>query len=200
MEISQETKHRHLQLVAETEVSTPALRGSRWPIDLRRFPYRPGEMPESLMVSIPAEAGDRARREGLPLALWARLAIEAERARERVVTLTQRGPCDVDEQVRSVAEAMGTKVLGVSPLARYASAVLGASVLGPFESLNDVEVFIPSEMAHGWGQAAAAKNETLETWTRAALLRSSPGAGVIEGQAAAAGESLAAWYYAASLA
>jgi hypothetical protein len=159
-------------------------------------------MPESLVVSIPAEAGDRARREGLPLALWARIAIEAERARERVVTLTQRSPRDVGEQVRGVAEATGTKVLGVSPLARYATAVLGASASGSIsiESPTDVEVLIPSEMAHSWGESAAAKNETLETWTRAALVRSSTGAGVIEGQAAASGESLAAWYYAASLA
>lgn len=200
MGITQKTKHRHLQVVAETEVPTPTLRGSRWPIDLRRFPYRPGEMPESLVVSIPAEAGDRARREGLPLALWARIAIEAERARERVVTLTQRSPRDVGEQVRSVAEATGTKVLGVSPLARYATAVLGASASESIESPTGVEVLIPSEMAHSWGESAAAKNETLETWTRAALVRSSTGAGVIEGQAAASGESLAAWYYAASLA
>lgn len=200
MGIAQETKHHHLQLVAETETPAPALRGSRWPIDLWRFPYRPSEMPESLVISIPVEAGDRARRERLPPALWARLAIEAERARDRVVNLTQRDPRDVDEQVQRVARARGTKVMGISPLARYASAVLGGCVSGSFESPNDVEVFIPSEMAHSWGEAAAARNETLETWTRAALLRSAPGAGVMEGQAAAAGESLAAWYYAASLA
>lgn len=200
MRITETRERHHLQLVAEPEPPTLALQGSRWPIDLRRFPYRPGEMPESLVVSLPAEAGDHARCEGLPLALWARLAIEAERAKERVVDLTQRAPLDVDEQVRGAAEAMGTKVLGLSPLARYASAVLGAGGSEPYEYPEDVEIFIPSEMALGWREAAAVKNETLEAWTRSALLRSSPGAGAIEGQAAAAGESLAAWCYAASLA
>jgi hypothetical protein len=200
MGITETSERGHLQLVAATEAPMPALQESRWPIDLRRFPYRPGEMPESLVVSIPAGAGGRAQGEGLPLALWARLAIEVERAKERVVELTQRGPCDVDEQLRRAAEAMGTKVSGVSPLARYASAVLGAGVSDPCESPEDVEVFVPSEMALGWREAAAAKSQTLEAWTRSALLHSSSGAGAIEGQAAAAGESLAAWCYAASLA
>lgn len=200
MGITETSQRRHLQLVAPAEAPAPALQESRWPIDLPRFPYRPGEMPESLVVSIPPGAGEQARAEGLPLALWARLAIEVKRAKERVVELTQRSPSDVEEQLRSAAEAMGTNVSGVSPLARYASAVLGAGVSGPCESPEDVEVFIPSEMALGWREAAAAKNETLESWTRSALLDSSPGAGAIEGQAAAAGESLAAWCYAASLA
>jgi hypothetical protein len=178
----------------------PALQRSRWPIDLRRFPYRPGEMPESLVVPLPAEAGERARDEGLPLALWARLAIEIERAKQRVIGATERGLAEVDERLSVANEAMGTTVFGLSPLARYASAILDAGAGESVGSHDEVEIFIPSEMALCWCEAAAAGNETLEAWARSALLRSSHGAGAIEAQAAAAGESLAAWCYAAFLA
>ena len=178
MGIIETSERRHLQLVATVEAPTPVLRESRWLIDLRRFPYRPGEMPESLVVSIPTGAGDQAQGEGLPLALWARIAIEVERAKERVVELTQRGPRDVDEQVRSAADAMGTKVFGVSPLARYASAVLGAGASEPCESPENVEVFIPSEMALGWREAAAVKSETLEAWMRSRFSVARPASGL----------------------
>lgn len=192
-------EHPRLRLV-ESEPPAPYLQGSRWPVDLRRFPYRPGEMPESLLVSLPDGIAERACREGLPTALWARLAIEATRIIRRVVDLTGRPAPVVEERLRAVASGPGVHTPGLSPLSRYASALLEGGLSEPHEPSVETEIFIPSEMALCWHTASSEADLTLKAWMSSTLRGGFSGVAELEARAAASGESLAAWCYAASLA
>ena len=173
-----------------------------WPIDLRVAPYRPGEMPECLRLELDDAhielARDRAAAEGLPVALWLRVAIEAGRALDFLADRTGRSTHEIEDLLTS-AEA-GGHITGISPLARYGRAILSGRMADGSREGAGIEVLIPSEMALAWRTTAAAAGSRLGHWATAMISRSPEGVGRLEADAAAAGESLAAWCYAAWLA
>lgn len=203
MDLAAKREKRNLRLVSDEPSRDPRLNQLPWPVDLRAAPYRPGELPESLRLELDDAhiklAGHRAAAEGLPVALWMRMAIEVGRARNVLAETTGRSTREIEELLPRSAEA-SRRIAGISPLARYGSAILdGGAADEPREGAG-IEVLIPSEMSLAWRTAAAAAGSGLEGWAAAMIARAPEGIGRLEADAAAAGESLAAWCYAAWLA
>jgi hypothetical protein len=188
-----------LRLVEDEAPQRSGLVQTTWPIDLLSAPYRPGELPESLRLDLDLDPAERAARlagaEGLPVALWLRVAIEAGRARDGLAERTGL-PAREIEELLSVGARSGP-VAGISALARYGAAILAGRAGGAWERDTWIEVLIPSEMVLSWRMAAAAAGSTLDQWAGAMVSLAPEGVGRLEAEAATAGESLAAWCYAA---
>lgn len=197
MAITHSSEQRALRLVEPQADPVPALRGENWPIDLNRTPYRPGELPESVAIEVEREialhAREHAQAAGLPIALWSRIAIEYSRVSASLQRL------DVDIRLRR-ASGQGDIVSGLSPLERYAAALLSARGSQERSARESIELLIPSEMLLAWRHAANRSGENLVNWAASALGEGKSEAVLFEARAAAAGETLSAWCYAAFLA
>jgi hypothetical protein len=189
-----------LRLVEDEAPQRSGLAQAPWPIDLRSAPYRPGELPESLRLDLDPGPAERAARlagaEGLPVALWLRVSIEAGRARDGLAERTGLPAQEIEELLSASAGSSGP-VAGISASARYGAAILAGRAGGAWERDAWIEVLIPSEMVLSWRMAAAGAGSTLDQWAGAMVSLAPEGVGRLEAEAATAGESLAAWCYAA---
>jgi hypothetical protein len=203
MPITTSGEKRGLRLVDTPEPSLPSPAGRRWPVDLRRGPFRPGELPESLLIDLDPGtmrvAAERAGGSGLPLPLWARIAIELGRARDNLVRATSMEADEIDNLLDAAAQA-SPQASGLSALERYGIAVLEGGAAEPVDASEPLEILVPSEMALAWRQAAAGRDQSLDSWAAGAVGGARAGVEKVEARAAALGEPLVAWCYAAFLA
>jgi hypothetical protein len=191
-----------LRLVASEASPVASLDGSSWPVDLRRSPYRPGELPESLCLDLDRRTAERARviagAEGVPVALWIRAAVEAGRARDLLAEMTARQPEEIEALLLEAA-ARPEDPRGISALERYARAVSVGGVSERSSSAVPLELLVPSELILAWRTAAAASALPTEIWVAEMISTAPTGVARLEARAAGEGESLAAWCYAAFL-
>jgi hypothetical protein len=203
MGVTGKSENNLLRLVASDAPETPLLDSSSWPVDLERSPYRPGELPESLRVELDRRSAGRARRraaaDGVPVSLWVRAAVEAGRARDLLADSTRCTSEEIDALLLEAAICTEAP-RGISALERYAAAVISGLTPGGSASGPSLEVLLPSEMLLAWRLAAGGSALSMEAWVAAMISRAPAGVTRLEARAAAEGESLAAWCYAAFLA
>jgi hypothetical protein len=202
MPVTSSGEKHGLQLVETPEPSLPSLAGRCWPVDIGRGPFRPGELPESLLIDLDpgamCGAAEQARASGLPLALWARIAIELGRARDALVGATSMEAEEIEDLLHAAAQA-GPQLSGLSALERYGIAVLEGGVAEAVDASAPLEILVPSEMALAWRQAASGGGQSLDRWAGDAIGGARAGVEKLEARAAALGEPLIAWCYAAFL-
>lgn len=166
------------------------------PFRLHAEARRPGLAHEVLVVRFEAPAlADLARaaaREGVPLALWAALGIESERALEAVVPPGRRA----DAVSALDAAARGVRLPGVAAtrLEAYAEALRGC-VPGKPEPVPDgrLRLYVPYHSIVAWTLAAQHGAEDLEPWLRTRLARLPVARHRWEAAAGAQGATLGEW-------
>jgi hypothetical protein len=170
-------------------------------------PFRPGEMPEAVLLELPESVAGvvavEANTSGLPPELFVRIAVESTRhlrniARVLAVTvveaagIVERGIEDQDS---------GPAVVEARRQQAYAKRVRAATIgRGARAVIERITVLLPDAMLAGWAVDAAAECVPLDEFIFGCI-REAPSAAVTwEAAAAARGLSLGEAMYAATLA
>jgi hypothetical protein len=166
------------------------------PFRLHAEARRPGLAHETLAVPVraPLLAGlaRAAARDGMPLALWACLAVESERALEAVAPSSRRGAAAAALDSAALPDRLATA--GGTRLQAYAEALRERSPGEP-EPGGDgrLRLFVPYHSLSAWRRAARDDEAGLEAWVRARLARLPAGRHRWEAAAAERGETLGEW-------
>jgi hypothetical protein len=195
-----------LQLLDGGEAAPEAPRQAVQPT-LEAAPFRPGEMPTTLLLELTEEAktalGQRVSRRSLPVELWVRCSVEAERhvravterhaverdALERALCAEARGP----DQMRSVYDGRH---------AAYADMLLtshhGSSGAPEFEDA-ELAVRVSYDLAVAWTSEAARCGQTPGQWVSALIVESPACSPEWEAASAMRGRSFGEWVYLCAL-
>lgn len=162
-------------------------------------------MPIRIALSEPSsvQVHERASDSGLPLDLWARLAIEGSRQVERTVDLAEIERCafaaELDERAAAARHgAISTLACGLRGYARLLRAA--APVHFDCQPQRKLTLLIPDQLAVGWASAANAAGMAFDVWSSEMILVAPAGIVTWEAAAAEAGDSLGEWILAAALA
>lgn len=167
-------------------------------------PFRPGELPESVLVELGAAARlveDRAAHAGIPAGLWLRLGVEAVRHVEELAEALDLPPTGVLEALDSALE----DVPSLAPLeARrqraYAQQLRAANSSGSRRPhMSRYSLAIPDYMVAAWSIAAAEAAMAISTYVATIVKRVPPRVAEWEAAAAERGQPLAEWIYAVGL-
>jgi hypothetical protein len=170
--------------------------------DLVAAPFRPGELPSTVVVQLEPAARSEVEAEALrarvPLALCLRIVVEATRARDDIVRATGRN-CPAVEHMLDVAAELPIPPDGSedSGLSTYVAALIEGQIGGGNGS--DVVLRLTTEMAFSWGRRAAESDLTLDAWITRSVKGRPTRAVQWEVAAAASGRTLAEWAYASAL-
>jgi hypothetical protein len=195
----------HLYLVESPQ--SPRRKGQtarRWsaaPYDLARQPQRPGELCSEIRLTTPAPdptMAQRARASGLPIVLWATLAVECQRVLELVIRSFELPPA-LALQTLDAASAKPPLTIkdrssgSGSRLSDYARALLNARPLSASVELGPVMLRVSTTMITAWMLACEQAGESLEDWASEQLTRPPRELVRWESSAAAGGQTLAEW-------
>jgi hypothetical protein len=169
---------------------------------LQSRPFRPGELPTFVALDLGSAAESAhvaARRQGVPVELFARLIIEAVRHLRALEGLLGH-TTSLSDALDMAAGAAPTTVEVVEgrELRAYAAALLRGGAAGRVTSAttgSTVEVSVTQEMATAWAAAAAGEGRTVSGWAAAHIVAAPAGAVAWEAAAARAGRTLGEWIY-----
>jgi hypothetical protein len=171
---------------------------------LEAQPFRPGELPESVVVELSAEAAQRAEAEaaaGVPAELWLRIATETARHVDAVAVTVRLDPTEV---FVLLADAAATSDSPVPIEARrhraYAAYLRKPRARRRRPARLRFELALPDQMLAGWSIDAARLGETLAEYVSVRAVRAPDDAVALEAAAAERGYSLGEWIYAAVVA
>ena len=161
-----------------------------------------------ICITLAGESGRcamrRANAAGLPVELWARLAIEGDRQLARAVALTGLDRETLRAQLDELADRDKRPAIGLvtRSLDGYSRLLRAAE---PSDSgrarPSRLTVLIPDTLALAWTRAANANGggESLSAWASDRVLSAPAGVVGWEAAAAAAGDSLGEWILAAAV-
>lgn len=169
-------------------------------------PFRPGELVMPICISLGAEsgacAGRHANAAGLPVELWARLAIEGGRQLARAVTVAGLERDALSARLDELATQDERPVIGLATrgLSGYAHLLQIAEPTDLRQpQLSRLTLLIPDVLALGWTRAAKADGKSLSAWSDERVLTAPANVVKWEAAAAATGDSLGEWILAAAL-
>jgi len=193
---------RSLQLLP-TPPRTPRLQRAAREVQLAAAPYRPGELPEPLTLTLNeklvSELNTQAARRRVPVELLVRVSVEAARALEHVPYREVVGnvlDCNASDALPLIG---GEGAQGL--LARYAARVRR----GERESVTritksgEVQVSVTLAMAAAWRREANVGRKGLSNWAAEMLVIAPARAIEWEAAAAAQGQSVTEWVYTCAL-
>jgi len=195
----------HLSLVPAPAAGRPRMARRRPRVSLAGSPYRPGELPSALQITLAdetaQEASRRARALQIPVELSIRAHVDAARAATWVVRATGWERPAIHDMLRREAHALdsapttGVDLLDYTRLVRQGEA---ASVTRA-PSGRPLELLLPADLALAWRSDAAARGEALAEWVTSMLDLAPNDAPNWEAAAASRGLRLAEWAYACAL-
>lgn len=167
-------------------------------------PFRPGELPEFVLVELgpmAAVAEERAAQDGIPTELWLRLAVEAARHIHLLAEL-------LNVERTEVAAALNAEVdvrSAVAPLetrrqrgyAQHLRAASSRPAARPGRTRYSLA--IPDTILSAWSIAAATAGETISEYVAARVDAAPDGLSRWEAAAAERGQPLSEWIYVAGL-
>jgi hypothetical protein len=193
---------RRLSLV-RSPPQRPRLERKRARVSLAGAPYRPGELPHPLALTLPGiiteDADRRARQRGLPVELVIRARVDAARAAS-LLALAGLPQETTTRLLDQQADTLGW-TLAPTTLVEYALLVRHGEPLSITKTPDGhpVELLLPLELAASWRLDAAAAGDTVERWAANLYSRAPTGALEWEAASAACGLRLAEWAYACAL-
>lgn len=157
---------------------------------------RPGLAHEDLALHVDRSTARRVARlaasDRIPVALWAVIAIESERAL-RAVAPSAEARAQLILRL-DVASVNSTEMLDSDTrLDSYASALRGPPVPESLEWATRLELLVPYHSLRAWQIAAIRSKLPLHDWARGQLLAARPGRATWEAAAAARGQTLGEW-------
>jgi hypothetical protein len=169
-------------------------------VPLEARPYRPGELPQRVLVRCAPELATRtanaAARAGLPLTLWVRIAVEASRVRDDLARLTSETPQIIEAGLDAVTGGPLPAAHGCAELSHYARALRSAPSERPAENRSaDCQPMVPDTIKAAWTLEAARAARTLDGWIASRLDHAPSGATAWEAEAASRGLSIGEWAY-----
>lgn len=188
----------HLNVVSST--TSPPREFLPEPVDLARHPWRPGELCQIFDLHLPAELRERlgrsAAEQGVPVAVVAVAAVEAERAVATVSASFGRTRAHLEAVLDHTAA--GTPVRGVDPpaarrLRAYAHAIFAGMHPPADATPAQLALRVPQSLAAAWSLAAADEASPLEQWILGTLDRAELARTRWEAAAAYAGQPLVSW-------
>ncbi len=171
------------------------------PFDLERQPQRPGELCREVHLDAgghKAVVVARAAAAGVPVSLWATVAVESRRC----VALTSALFAVTDAMVAATLDAAVEEqtypgepdAASRSRLSDYGQALGRASALSPKHTLGRVLLRPSLRMLTAWSLASGEAGVALKAWASRLLLEDPVGEPVRwEASAALAGQTLAEW-------
>jgi hypothetical protein len=165
-------------------------------ISLGERSRRPGLAHEELGLELDrptaVHVGRHAARERLPVALWAVIAIESERALFAVAP-GDGARMKLIEHLDAVAGDTAEATLPNTRLDAYAYALRGSYVAAPSAPLTRLSLLVPYHSLRAWQIAADCDEIALDEWARRGLLAARPGRASWEAAAALCGQTLGEW-------
>lgn len=166
---------------------------------LESQPFRPGEVPQLLVVDLDDALSERleevAADLGLPRELWLRVAVEASRLLRRAAHLG----VEPDEVIRHVEERRRAPNLTTMEAARYgayARRIREGNGSGRRRAqVSRLSIPIPESMVTAWSIDAAAEGLTLDEFVNARALEAPTVAASWEASSAERGQSLGEWMF-----
>lgn len=183
--------------------SAPPWTGGQPQINLRAWPFRPGEAPVSRFVDLEetsdALARARARETGLPLALWVRIAVEAARAETCISQDAGSDRLEVRRAIDAVAAAPYWRDTGVLPgrgWVDYAEALVAGRSLR-MQPAGSIELVLPEDLAVAWKRTAACAGISLAAWIAQTIADAPADCVLWEAASAAELRPMGEWAYSA---
>lgn len=173
----------------------------REPIDLRRQPTRPGVTHSEIQLRLPVELATKvlanAAEERLPVAVWAGLVIESERALDQAQREGQQAEALRDELDR-LARVQQPPVPGAaSRLAEFGRSLRKDQrrpELAPdLQNSARLVARVPYPALTAWRRAAIESGQSVDEWATAKLTQLPRVRYLWEASAAERGETLAEW-------
>jgi hypothetical protein len=169
-------------------------------VDLRRQPWRPGELCQiidlELADDVRARLARAAKTHGSPVAVIVVTAVEAERA----VALVSQHTSMTREQTSTLLDAAAGERLhrGIDPpalrrLRAYSLALLAGADAPVQPTPSHLPLRVPYSLAAAWSIAASTEASPLEAWIIDVLGQADLGRTHWEAAAAYAGRSLESW-------
>ena len=167
------------------------------PFDLDVHPLRPGMGHEELVLTVSRELAAAveaaAAADGIPVGLWAGIAIESERALGVVADGSALG--DLESALIAAADAPvgGPLAHRGRRLVRYAKAIRAQPPRRAGAVAREVNVTVAHHTLLAWERAAADTRQSLEVWVTTRLERMPAGRVRWESAAAESGQTLSEW-------
>ena len=168
-------------------------------------PFRPGELPESVLVELEVDAAAYAERRaaeaGIPTELWLRLGVEAVRVVDTIAEAALARTSDIVTTLDHAAAAPEA----VAPLETrrqraYAHHLRAATPVSRVPAhRRRFSLALPDQLLAGWSIGAVAAAATISDYVSGLALRVPPHVVAWEVAAAERGQPLAEWIYAETL-
>jgi hypothetical protein len=167
---------------------------------LESQPFRPGEVPQLLVVDLDQALAERLQEEaaelGLPRELWLRVAVEVSRLLRRAAELLGVLPNEVVRHVESRSQAPTLTTMEAARFDAYAKQIReGARPRRPRVPVSRLSIPIPENMVTAWSIDAAAEALTLQEFVNARALEAPRAAASWEALSAERGQSLGEWIF-----
>jgi hypothetical protein len=171
---------------------------------LESQPFRPGEVPQLLVVDLDEPLSERLEEEaaelGLPRELWLRVAVEASRLLRHAAHLLGVEPSDVIRRVEERTQPRNLTTMEAARYDAYAKQVReGSGSSGRRAPVSRLSIPIPESMVTAWSIDAAAETLTLEEFVNERALEAPEAAMSWEALSAERGQSLGEWMFEALL-
>jgi hypothetical protein len=167
---------------------------------LESQPFRPGEVPQLLVVDLDDAVSQRLEEEaadlGLPRELWLRVAVEASRLVRRAAHLLGVEAGEVMRHVEKRKQALNVTTMEAARHDAYAKQIRESNgSVRRRARVSRLSLPIPESMITAWSIDAAADGLTLDEFVNARALDAPAGAISWEASSAQRGQSLGEWVF-----
>lgn len=201
---SSSAEGRHLSLAPEIRRAPHGLGETRRRVSLCGAPYRPGELPHPIRLTLDENARENANRAAqnrrLPVELVIRARVDAART---ITSLTAAGfdHVSVVGTLNEAATSSAGSVTAEASLLEYARLVHRgeAAALTSVRGDGSIELLLPLDLSLAWRLEARAALMTIDDWVAERFSTAPDDAVTWEAAAAARGLRVPEWGYACAL-